>query len=100
MFGLFKGKKETQEEEEVKEKVNKEEIEGFLNAFMFNHNINPSTVILQDVDVTLTETGTYLVKVLVSFPTQLIGKEGANVKKIARGLSKLFDERIKVQIKY
>jgi ribosomal protein S3 len=98
MFGLFKGKKETQEE--VKEKVNKEEIEGFLRAFMYNHQIDPSTVILQDVDVTLTETGTYLVKVLVSFPTQLIGKEGANVKKIARGLSKLFDERIKVQIKY
>jgi ribosomal protein S3 len=98
MFGLFKGKKETQEG--VKEKVNKEEITGFLRAFMYNHQIDPSTVILQDVDVTLTETGTYLVKVLVSFPTQLIGKEGANVKKIARGLSKLFDERIKVQIKY
>ena len=98
MFGLFKGKKETQEE--VKEKVNKEQITGFLRAFMYSHQIDPSTVILQDVDVTLTETGTYLVKVLVSFPTQLIGKEGANVKKIARGLSKLFDERIKVQIKY
>lgn len=97
MFEFLKGKKE---KVEVKEKVNKEEVEGYLNAFMFNHNINPNTVILREVEVNLTETGTYLVRVTVSFPTQLIGKEGANVKKIARGLSKLFDEKIKVQIKF
>jgi len=97
MFEFLKGKKETPI---VKEKVNKEEIEGYLSTFMFNHQIDPSTVILQNVDITLTETGTYLVQILVSFPAQLIGKEGTNVKKIARGLSKLFNERIKVQIKY
>lgn len=77
---------------EIKQQVGK-----YLDAFMFHSNINKDIVLVNEIQVKAKEGG-FVISVTAAFPGPLVGVKGETSKKIARGLSKLLDCKLKLYI--
>lgn len=78
--------------------IDKNEVAEYLDAFMHNNNINPKMVLVQGILTEPTEDGCKVI-ILAAFPGNLLGKHGEISSKLARGLSKLFDCKLKLIVR-
>lgn len=76
----------------------KQQVGKYLDAFMFHNNINKDIVLVNSIDVLPREEG-YVITIQAAFSGPLVGMGGETSKKIARGLSKLLDCKLKLLIK-
>ena len=94
IFGFGKRQKPV---EDVSQEIDLKAVEAYLDAFMMNHGIDSERVLVQKIyqDEVL---GSHMIIIQAAFPGLLIGTGGKIAKRLANGISRHIDRRIKLRI--
>lgn len=93
MLGIFKRNKLEEED-----KIDNNQVERYLDAFMAHNNIDPNKVLVRNIYSCKRPDG-FFVEINVAFPGPIVGHGGRTIKALAKGLTKHIGKQMKVVVR-